>query len=86
MKKKSFTDMGPGNTYLGLQEACEEVDEDTEDANDICQAEMHAKLRDTVTSSLNQRSLGYSTTNVNQTLDEETTTVFDLVHRGRQRQ
>lgn len=35
MKKKSFTDMGPGNAYLGLQEACEEVDEDTDDQNDV---------------------------------------------------
>ena len=35
MKKKSFTDMGPGNNYLGLQEACEEVDEDTDDQHDV---------------------------------------------------
>lgn len=70
IKKKNLTDLVPGQNCLSLNEAHEE-DEDT----------------DSRTESRHQNRSKLNSTHLNNTVaDEDTTTVFDLVHRGRQRQ
>lgn len=77
LKKKNLTDLGPVQNYLSLNET-PVVEEDSEDQGDPRHLQ---NMRDTANSSMH-----YGSTNLNNTADEDTTTVFDLVHRGRQRQ
>ena len=76
LKKKNLTDMGPGQACLSLNEAHED-EEDTDVQSS------HRKInqnRDSVNRSK------YNSSNINNTVvEEDTTTIFDLVHRGRQR-
>lgn len=74
LKKKNLTDLGPGQNCLSLTEAHEE-----EEYTDAQSSQRKPQPnRDSATRSK------YNSTNMNNTVaDEDTTTIFDLVHRGR---
>lgn len=76
MQKKNLTDLGPGHNCLNLSEALEE-EEDSE-----CYTQQRAlqNHRESVARSK------YNSTHLSNTIEEDTTTIFDLVHRDRQRQ
>jgi hypothetical protein len=77
LKKKNLTDLGPSENCLSLIEATEHED----DPEVRGSRAHHEQIRETANSSIN-----YHSANQNNHGDEDTTTVFDLVHRGRQRQ
>ena len=77
LKKKNLTDLGPTDNYLCLNEA-PVLEEDT--SNHVYGDQLQ-QIRETANSSMN-----YHSAHLNNGGDEDTTTVFDLVHRGRQRQ
>lgn len=76
IQKKNLTDLGPGANCLSLNEALEE-EEDSE-----CYSKQRAlqNRRESVARSK------YNSTHLSNTIEEDTTTIFDLVHRDRQRQ
>lgn len=70
IKKKNFTDLGPKGNFLSLDERDDEEDTDEREMTELNVFE-------------------FANSSIDHTrpkLDEENTTVFDLVHRGRQRQ
>lgn len=77
MTKKNFTDLGPGHNCLSLHEALEE-DEVTD--HQPSEQRMLPHRSDSVGRSK------YNSTHLSNTLEEDATTIFDLVHRDRQRQ
>lgn len=77
MTKKNLTDLGPGHC-LSLNEVLE-GDEVTE-RNQHSESRLHQPRADSVGRSK------YNSTHLSNTLEEDATTIFDLVHRDRQRQ
>ena len=73
IKKKSFTDLGPNNNFMSLKEENED-DEYTEQ-------ELDPEGRPISRNSQGSHTFGRKSQTG--TLDEDSTTVFDLVHRGR---